>query len=161
MWTAENRPRYNRDTLRYPSDLSDEEWAHIEALVPPGKRGGGRETGTIEALGKEVARLRGALAEPEALEDVVGWNSGEACRDRPSPEKVRNLKATIRSLRTETNRLNKEVARRNKAIGELHKKLDQEKERAESIREQEQWLKPSSAGLRGRSSSASPVATEQ
>ena len=29
MWTAENRARYNRDKLRYPSDLSDEEWAHI------------------------------------------------------------------------------------------------------------------------------------
>ena len=42
MWTAENRPRYNRDTLRYPSDLTDEEWAHIEALIPPGKRGGGK-----------------------------------------------------------------------------------------------------------------------
>ena len=26
MWTAENRPRYNRDTMRYPSDLTDEEW---------------------------------------------------------------------------------------------------------------------------------------
>ena len=37
MWTAENRPRYNRDTLRYPSDLTDEEWAHIEPLIPPGK----------------------------------------------------------------------------------------------------------------------------
>ena len=60
-----------------------------------------------------------------------------------------------------TNGLNKEVARRNKAIGELHKKLDQEKERAENIREQEQWLKPSFAGLGGRSSSPSPVATEQ
>ena len=22
MWTADNRPRYNRDKLRYPSDLS-------------------------------------------------------------------------------------------------------------------------------------------
>ena len=42
MWTAENRPRYNRDTLRYPSDLTDEEWAHIEPLIPPGKRGGGK-----------------------------------------------------------------------------------------------------------------------
>ncbi len=38
MWTAENRPRYNRDKLRYPSDLTDEEWAHIEPLIPPGKR---------------------------------------------------------------------------------------------------------------------------
>ena len=27
MWTSENRPRYNRDKLRYPSDLTDEEWA--------------------------------------------------------------------------------------------------------------------------------------
>ena len=26
MWTAENRPRYNRDKLRYPSDLTDQEW---------------------------------------------------------------------------------------------------------------------------------------
>ena len=27
MWTADNRPRYNRDKLRYPSDLTDAEWA--------------------------------------------------------------------------------------------------------------------------------------
>ena len=42
MWTAENRPRYNRDKLRYPSDLTDEEWAHIEPLIAPGKPGGGK-----------------------------------------------------------------------------------------------------------------------
>ena len=42
MWTADSRPRYNRDTLRYPSDLTDEEWAHIEPLIPPGKPGGGQ-----------------------------------------------------------------------------------------------------------------------
>ena len=42
MWTAENRPRYNRDKLRYPSDLTDEEWAHIEPLIPPAKLGGGK-----------------------------------------------------------------------------------------------------------------------
>ena len=36
MWTADNRPRYNRDKLRYPSDLTDAEWAHIEPLIPPG-----------------------------------------------------------------------------------------------------------------------------
>lgn len=40
MWTAENRPRYNRDKLRYPSDLTDEEWVHIEPLIPPARRGG-------------------------------------------------------------------------------------------------------------------------
>ena len=40
MWTTENRGRYDRDKLRYPSDLTDEEWTHIEALIPPAKRGG-------------------------------------------------------------------------------------------------------------------------
>lgn len=40
MWTTENRARYDRDKLRYPSDLTDEEWAHIEALIPAAKRGG-------------------------------------------------------------------------------------------------------------------------
>jgi len=44
MWTAENRPRYNRDKLRYPSDLSEEEWALVEPLIPPAKRGGGKRT---------------------------------------------------------------------------------------------------------------------
>lgn len=29
MWTPENRRRYDRDKLRYPSDLTDEEWALI------------------------------------------------------------------------------------------------------------------------------------
>ena len=40
MWTNENRPRYNRDHLRYPSDVTDEEWAHVEPLIPKAKRGG-------------------------------------------------------------------------------------------------------------------------
>ncbi len=40
MWTAENRPRYNRDKLRYPSDVTDEEWLLIESHIPPAKHGG-------------------------------------------------------------------------------------------------------------------------
>ena len=40
MWTPENRACYNRDKLRYPSDLTDEEWAHIAALIPLAKHGG-------------------------------------------------------------------------------------------------------------------------
>src|ERR1700760_3740590 len=42
MWTTENRPRYNRDKLRYPSDLTDEEWTLVEPLIPPAKHGGRR-----------------------------------------------------------------------------------------------------------------------
>lgn len=42
MWTDENRQRYNRDKLRYPSDLTDEEWSEVKALIRPAKRGGRR-----------------------------------------------------------------------------------------------------------------------
>ena len=44
MWTTENRPRYDRDKLRYPSDLTDPEWEQIKPLIPPAKRGGGKRT---------------------------------------------------------------------------------------------------------------------
>ena len=44
MWTNENRSLYDRRMLRYPSDLTDEEWALIELLIPPAKRGGGKRT---------------------------------------------------------------------------------------------------------------------
>jgi transposase len=40
MWTAKNRGRYDRSQLRYPSDLSDDEWALVESLIPAAKRGG-------------------------------------------------------------------------------------------------------------------------
>ena len=51
MWTNENRAKYKRDHLRYPSDLTAEEWAHVEPLIPPARRGGRRrETNMREAL---------------------------------------------------------------------------------------------------------------
>ena len=42
MWTNENRARYDRSKLRYPSDLADTEWAIIAPLIPPAKRGGNK-----------------------------------------------------------------------------------------------------------------------
>src|ERR1035441_5735609 len=42
MWTAQNRRRYDRSSLRYPSDLTDDEWAHVGPLVPPAKPGGNK-----------------------------------------------------------------------------------------------------------------------
>ena len=49
MWTNENRAKYKRDHLRYPSDLTDEEWAHVEPLIPPARRG---------ALAKMLSRVK-------------------------------------------------------------------------------------------------------
>jgi transposase len=44
MWTNENRSLYDRSMLRYPSDLTDEEWALVEPLISPAKPGGGKRT---------------------------------------------------------------------------------------------------------------------
>ena len=44
MWTSKNRVRYDRSKLRYPSDLTDDEWKLVEPLIPPGKTGGGKRT---------------------------------------------------------------------------------------------------------------------
>jgi transposase len=40
VWTTQNRSRYERRHLRYPRDLTDDEWALIKPLIPPVKRGG-------------------------------------------------------------------------------------------------------------------------
>ena len=37
MWTKITRPKYERDGLRYASDMKDEEWALIEPLLPAAK----------------------------------------------------------------------------------------------------------------------------
>jgi transposase len=36
------RARYNRSELRYPSDLTDAEWALVEPRIPPAKHGGNK-----------------------------------------------------------------------------------------------------------------------
>ena len=44
MWTNENRGRYDRSKLRYPSDLTEEEWALVKPGIPRAKRGGNKRT---------------------------------------------------------------------------------------------------------------------
>jgi len=50
MWTAEQRRRYQRRGLRYPSDLTDAEWALIAPLIPPAKRGGRRRSADLREV---------------------------------------------------------------------------------------------------------------
>lgn len=38
MWTADNRRKYDRTGGRYPSDVTDEEWALIEPHLPPERK---------------------------------------------------------------------------------------------------------------------------
>jgi len=50
VWTIENRARYDRSTLRYPSDLTAAEWALIGPLIPPAKRGGNKRTVNVREV---------------------------------------------------------------------------------------------------------------
>jgi transposase len=55
MWTTKNRGRYDRSKLRYPSDLTDEEWAMVGPLIPAAKRGGNRRTVDVrEVIGADT-----------------------------------------------------------------------------------------------------------
>jgi transposase len=40
MWKSEHRAAAGRRGLRYPSDMTDEEWALVAPLIRPSKRGG-------------------------------------------------------------------------------------------------------------------------
>ena len=40
MWTKEHRKTYRREGLRFPSDLTDAEWARLAPLIPAAEPGG-------------------------------------------------------------------------------------------------------------------------
>jgi len=50
MWANAIRVHYDRGYLRYPSDLTDAEWALVGPLIPPAKRGGNKRTVDIRAV---------------------------------------------------------------------------------------------------------------
>jgi transposase len=54
----ENRPRYDRSQLRYPSDLTDDKWALIKPLIPAAKRGGNKRTVDAREMVNGATRSR-------------------------------------------------------------------------------------------------------
>jgi transposase len=92
MWTLENRPRYDRDKLRYPSDLTDPEWQHIGPLLPPAKRGGSKRTvdmrevvsaGVDQDAGLGVAVQRdGAAGAEDLLAAAADHGASASARSR-------------------------------------------------------------------------------
>jgi transposase len=67
MWTTENRARYDRSRLRYPSDLADEEWALIGPLIPPAKCGGNKRTVDVREVVNGVMYVLSAGCQWAAL----------------------------------------------------------------------------------------------
>ena len=50
MWKLEHRRAADRRGLRYDSDLTDGEWALVEPLIRPAKRGGRPRTVNIREV---------------------------------------------------------------------------------------------------------------
>lgn len=67
MWTAENRARYERDGLRYPTDPTDDEWALAAPHVGPAKRGGRPRTADVRELVNAILHLLGTGCRWRAL----------------------------------------------------------------------------------------------
>ena len=58
MWTAQNGGRYDHSQLRYSSDLTDDECAHVKPLIPPAKPCGNNPTDkAIETRGDDPAEI--------------------------------------------------------------------------------------------------------
>jgi len=67
MWTNENRARYDRSALRYPSDLTDAEWAHVEPLIPPARRGGAKRTVNLREVANGLMYVLGTGCQWRAI----------------------------------------------------------------------------------------------
>src|SRR5215470_14576252 len=50
MWTPEHRLAAERSGLRYPSDLTDAEWAIVEPMIPPARHGGRKRSVNVREL---------------------------------------------------------------------------------------------------------------
>ena len=50
MWKPEHRLAAERRGLRYPSDLTDAEWAIVAPMIPPGRDGGRRRSVNVREV---------------------------------------------------------------------------------------------------------------
>ena len=67
MWTQANRHRYGRSKLRYPSDVSDEEWALVSA-ADPARQAGRQPAQGRRARGVERPDVRSEHGLPVAVD---------------------------------------------------------------------------------------------
>jgi transposase len=76
MWTTENRGQYSREGLRYPTDLTDAEWAEIGPLIPPARPGGNKRRVDIREVANGLMFILGTGCQWRALpRDLPHWRT--------------------------------------------------------------------------------------
>ena len=62
MWKPEHRQAANRSGLRYPSDLTDAEWAIVEPMIPPARHGGRKRSVNVREVLNGISTSYGPAA---------------------------------------------------------------------------------------------------
>jgi transposase len=74
MWTDETRLRHDRSGLRYTHDLTDEEWAQVEPLIPPAKPGGNKRTVDIREIVNGLMYILGSGRQWRDIPKDLRWS---------------------------------------------------------------------------------------
>ena len=67
MWKPEHRRAADRNGLRYPSDLTDAEWAIVEPMIPPARHGGRRRSVNVREVLNGIFYIRRTWLPVEGL----------------------------------------------------------------------------------------------
>ena len=67
MWTVGSRARYDRSKLRYPTELTDAEWALVAPLIPLAKRGGNKRTADMREVADTLMYVLGTGCQWRAI----------------------------------------------------------------------------------------------
>jgi transposase len=62
MWKSEHRLAADRRGLRYPSDLTDAEWAIVEPMIPPARHGGRKRSVNVREVLHGISTSCGPVA---------------------------------------------------------------------------------------------------
>ena len=81
MWKPEHRLAADRRGLRYPSDLTDAEWAIVAPMISPGRHGGRRRSVNV----RERCCLNGGSSNERSRGSVVtvAWLATSNATQRP------------------------------------------------------------------------------
>ena len=76
MWTKANRPLYDRSHLRYESNLTEEEWAVVERLLPPRKKSAGKRSVDMRSVFEGIQYILSTGCQWRALpKDFPPWQT--------------------------------------------------------------------------------------
>ena len=78
MWTEDHRETHKPRSGRYPSDVSDEEWAIVAPMIPPARTGGAASYLKRRGL-PPFATLLAWLMQSSGL-DIIVQRNAQRCR---------------------------------------------------------------------------------